>query len=139
MSKKEYEAPKYTLEEWQALAQKQMRGKPNHSTDPIDLSYWVDRNFNDTEDTSIQKTANLSAPTLSKYKGDKTLLELHEQSISWRQNKIANFLTESDSFYLYARAIQAGSTKVLSQSHQKRLFGQLMQMRRNMSRKNLKA
>lgn len=118
---------------------KQMRGKPNHSTDPIDLAYWVDRNFNDIEDTSIQKTASLSALILSKYKSDKTLLDIHEKSVSWRHNQIAKLLTESDSFYLYARTIQTGSTKVLSQTQQKRLFGQLMQMRRNMSRKKQKA
>ncbi len=118
---------------------KQMRGKPNHSTDAIDLAYWVDRNFNDVEDHSIQKTAKFSAPILSKYKSDKTLSALHENSVQWRQTQIHRLLTESDPFYLYARAIQAGSTVVLPQARQHQLFHQLMKMRRNMSQAKLKA
>ena len=118
---------------------KQMRGKPNHSTDAIDLAYWVDRNFNDVEDRTIQKTTKLSAPILSQYKSDKTLADLHETSVHWRHTQIRRLLTESDPFYLYARAIQSGSTEVLSQPRQQQLFRQLMKMRRNMSRAKLKA
>ena len=118
---------------------KQMRGKPNHSTDPIDLAYWADRNFNDIEDVSIQNTAKLSAPILSQYKSDKTLADLHEKSVIWRRTQIRHLLTESDPFYLYARAIQIGSTEVLPQAQQQQLFRQLMKMRRNMSQTKLKA
>lgn len=118
---------------------KQMRGKPNHSTDSIDLAYWVDRNFNDAEDTSIHKVAKLSAPILLKYKSDETLADLHEKSVSWRRTQIRRLLTESDPFYLYARAIQMGSTEVLSRPRQQQLFRQLMKMRRNMSQAKLKA
>lgn len=116
-----------------------MRGKPNHSTDPIDLAYWVDRNFNDVEDTSIHKAAKLSAPILLKYKSDETLAGLHEKSVLWRRVQIRRLLTESDAFYLYARAIQMGSTEVLSRPRQQQLFHQLMKMRRNMSQAKLKA
>ncbi|PCJ74359.1 MAG: glycosyl transferase family 2 [Rhodobacteraceae bacterium] len=118
---------------------KEMRGKPNHSTDAIDLAYWVDRNFNDVEDHSIQRTTNLSAPILSRYKSDKILSALHDKSIQWRQAQIRRLLTESDAFYLYARAIQAGSTMALSQARQHQLFHQLMKMRHNMSQAKLKA
>ncbi|OUS04178.1 hypothetical protein A9Q96_14545 [Rhodobacterales bacterium 52_120_T64] len=113
---------------------KQMRGKPNHSTDAIDLAYWVDRNFNEVEDRTIQKTDKFSSPILSHYKSDKTLAELHQKSVTWRRTQIRSLLIESDPFYLYSRAIQMGSTEVLSQPLQQELFRQLMKMRRNMSR-----
>lgn len=118
---------------------KQLRGKPNHTTDPIDLSYWVDRNFNTVEDRSIEKIGPLSAPILAAYQSDETLARLHEQSVIWRQKQIRLLLTESDAFYLYARTIQAGSTAVLPKTQQRALMRQLMQMRKNMSRQKLKA
>jgi hypothetical protein len=129
----------YALGSTENYLVKQMRGKPNHSTDRIDLAYWADRNFNGVEDETIHKAAKLSAPILSQYKDDKALAELHEKSIVWRRTQIRRLLTESDPFYLYARAIQIGSTEVLSQPMQQQLFRQLMKMRRNMSQTKLEA
>jgi len=126
----------YALGSVESYLVKQMRGKPNHSTDPIDLAYWADRNFNDVEDKSIQRATKLSAPFLSKYKTDKTLADLHENAVMWRRKQISRLQTESDSFYLYARVIQMGSSKTLPHAQQRQLFHQLMKMRRNMSRKN---
>ena len=113
---------------------KQMRGKPNHSTDPIDLAYWIDRNFNDVEDISISKTTALSAPVLSAYHADPVLSDLHATAVDWRRSQIRELLLDSNAFYLYARAIQAGSTRVLPQETQRKLFNQLMQMRRQVMR-----
>ena len=129
----------YALGSTENYLVKQMRGKPNHSTDRIDLAYWADRNFNDVEDVSLQKAAKRSAPILARYKDDKILADLHEKSVVWRHDQIRRLLTESDPFYTYARAIQMGSTEVLSQRQQQHLFRQLIKMRRNMSQAKLKA
>ena len=36
---------------------KQMRGLPNRSSKPIDLAYWVQRNFNTEHNPSIERSA----------------------------------------------------------------------------------
>ncbi len=124
----------YALGSAENFLVKRMRGRPNHMHEPIDLAYWIDRNFNAVEDTSIARTAPLSAPILAELKADPVLAELHEKSVAWRQQQIRALLLDSDAFYLYARVQQAGSTEVLPQATQLLLFRQLMQMRHEVMR-----
>lgn len=124
----------YALGSAENFLVKRQRGKPNHTTDQIDLAYWADRNFNTVEDLSISRVKPLSNPILQQFHADKELSNLHNAAVQWRHTEIRKLLEESETFYLYARVIQIGSTKVLPQKQQQHLFNLLMRMRRKTAR-----
>lgn len=105
------------------------RGRPNHSEDPIDLAYWIDRDFNQVEDTAIQRHADAIAQGMAELRADPELDRLHIRSVAWRQAQIRALLQQSDMFYTYARICQIGPTRVLPMSTQRRMWGQLMSIR----------
>jgi len=119
----------YALGSAENFLVKRLRGRPNHMHEPIDLAYWIDRNFNTVEDDSIARAAPLTGPILARLNADPVLRDLHEKSVAWRQEKIRNLLLESAPFYLFSRVQQAGSTMVLSRQTQQDMFGMLMRMR----------
>jgi len=114
---------------------KRMRGKPNHTSEPIDLAYWIDRNFNAVEDNSIARVAPLSEPVLADFMADPFLREMHKHSIFWRRQQIARLIRDPEAFYLFARALQAGSSEVLPLNIQSLLFDGLVQMRQGVMRR----
>ncbi len=125
----------YALGSVENFLVKRLRGRPNHADEPIDLAYWIDRNFNAVEDTSIARIAPLSRPLLAELMDDPVLAGLHKAAVEWRRRKIRELLLDSDGFYLYARLQQLGSTEVLPQQRQRLLMNQLMRMRAEVMRR----
>lgn len=106
------------------------RGKPNHSDQSIDLAYWLDRNLNEAEDTSILRHADATAAGMAELLADPVIAELHAGSVRWRKARIAALLLQSDYFYLFARIMQAGPTMTLPLEDQQILLQRLYMMRR---------
>ncbi len=109
------------------------RGKPNHATDPIDLAYWIDRNFNMVEDTRILRHADAVAAQVAEWRRDRTLNQLHHASVQWRQTRIMALLRESDPFYAMARILQMGPTTLQPLPIQRQLLHQLFTVRRRIA------
>ena len=104
---------------------KAVRGKPNHTSDPIDLAYWADRNFNDVEDQRILRHQPQINERHTDLRRDPELARLHDAGVAWRKAKIAELLRDSDSFYLMSRLLQMPPTKVLPMPMQKQLLRRL--------------
>ena len=119
----------YALGAMESFLVKVERGRPNHSKDPIDLAYWVDRNFNTIEDLRILRHRDAVTAQVSELRADPQIDALHCAGVVWRQERIAWLKEQSDYFYLLARIMQMGSTEVLPQMHQKILFQGLMTVR----------
>lgn len=139
------EAPRYGLAQinhyavgaMESFLVKVARGKPNHTSDPIDLAYWADRNFNDVENTRILRHQPMIDERRKDLNSDPEIARLHQAGVDWRKARITSLIRESDSFYLLSRLLQMPSTRVLSMAVQKRLLHQLGTMRRQqMRRKN---
>ena len=124
----------YALGSVESFLVKVDRGKPNHSNDPIDLAYWIDRNFNTVEDTRILRHQRGIADGLADFMADPVLADLHAAGVAWRKARIAALLQESDSFYLYSRILQTGDTQALPETRQRQLFEQLMAIRQATAR-----
>lgn len=120
----------YALGSVESFLVKVARGKPNHTSDPIDLAYWADRNFNAVEDTRIQRHAPALRDRMDALLADTALSALHQAGVAWRKAKIAELLDHSDYFYLMARIQQLGDTQVLDDAEQLRLFQRLIAIRR---------
>ena len=60
---------------------------------------------------------------------DAEIARLHDSGVAWRKARIAQLMTQSDSFYMYARLLQMPATKVLPMEQQRRLINALGDMR----------
>ncbi|MDX8353651.1 glycosyltransferase family 2 protein [Cognatiyoonia sp. IB215182] len=119
----------YALGSMESFLVKVARGKPNHESDPIDLAYWSDRNLNIVEDRRILRHQAAVAARVETLKSDPEIAELHEEGVAWRKARIAELMTHSDSFYLFARLQQMPDTRVLPMSQQRALLQGLGVMR----------
>lgn len=116
----------YALGSAESFLVKADRGKPNRSEDPIGLDYWLDRNFNDIEDTRILRHADAVQRAVDDMLTDAPLAELYQQGVDRRKKRIAELLKELEPFYLFTRLLQSGSTKVLPPEKQLELLRMLM-------------
>lgn len=119
----------YALGSMESFLVKVARGKPNHQTDPIDLAYWSDRNINLVEDTRILRHQDKVAARVAALKSDAAIADLHEKGVAWRKERIAALMTQSDSFYMFARLLQMPETRILPLSQQRELLRGLGVMR----------
>lgn len=83
------------------------RGKPNHSNDPINLTYWRDRNLNTVTDDAIDIVAADRERILESLLSDPKLQRLYNEAVAWRKARIAELLqTDAGrSFYENVKAI----------------------------------
>jgi hypothetical protein len=120
----------YAIGSVESFLVKAARGKPNHTSDPIDLAYWSDRNFNTVTDTRIQRHSAAIREGIAAFKQDDVIAELHQAGVAWRKAKIDALLHSSDYFYLMARIRQMPDTPILEMSEQVSLLKQLFAIRR---------
>lgn len=109
---------------------KAARGKPNHSDDSIDLAYWIDRNFNEVEDRSIQRHGDMLQAALCDLMDDPVLAQLHHAGVAWRKQQVAALMRRSDPYYLFARIAQTPSSRALPMELQVQLLRGLYAMRK---------
>lgn len=112
----------YALGSAESFLVKAARGRPNHMDQPIDLGYWVERNFNAVEDTRILRHAGALRDGVAALMADDALRHLHDQGIAWRQARIARALTDHEQFLLFTRLAQCPATPVLPMDLQKQLL-----------------
>lgn len=103
----------YSLGSCEDFLVKMTRGRPNHMEMPIDLGYWVERNFNDVEDLRILRHRDAVQAGIDEFLEDGELAKLHEQGIAWRRERIAGLLRDHDLFLLFSRLVQSQNTPVL--------------------------
>jgi hypothetical protein len=109
---------------------KRDRGKPNHDTDPIDIAYWIDRNFSGVEDRSILRHGPSVAARRAALLSDPELSDLHEAAVAWRKARIAALLQEQECFQLYSALLQLAPTTPLPLDEQEAMLNQLISIRR---------
>lgn len=119
----------YALGAMESFLVKVQRGKPNHTNDAIDLSYWVDRNLNTVTDTRILRHHAQVTARRDRLLEDAQIAELHHKGVVWRKASIAALRKDFDSFYLLSRLIQVGPTQILPMAQQIAQFRGLLAMR----------
>lgn len=75
----------YALGAMESFLVKVERGKPNHSADPIDLAYWVDRNLSAIEDRRILRHQEQVDTNLRVLMADDETARLHHSGVAWRK------------------------------------------------------
>lgn len=119
----------YALSSVENFLLKADRGKPNHSSDPTDYAYWIERDFNQIEDSRILKFETAVRAQVQEWCTDDRLKAFHETGVEWRQNRIATLMQDLDWFYMYSGLVQAGPTQVLPMEIQQKLFSDLIRLK----------
>jgi Glycosyl transferase family 2 len=90
------------------------RGRANRDAATFDMAYWVDRNFCDVEDLSIQRLD--SAPHLQGLRDDPVLGPLQAKAVTWRQERFHQLMAEESWRALYGRLLMTPPTRALPPS-----------------------
>ena len=80
---------------------KQMRGLPNRSSKPIDLAYWVQRNFNTEHNPSIERSAEARIAEMDRLLQLEDVAQAHQAGVVHHQTGIAQILAHPESYELY--------------------------------------
>lgn len=93
----------YPLGAMESYVLKADRGRAVHSDDLLGLDYWVERNFNTDEDTTIQSLASPRAQVLAELKSDPELAQLHDTAVAWRSTRFEELLQKEPFRALFGR------------------------------------
>ncbi|MDC0737870.1 glycosyltransferase family 2 protein [Cognatishimia sp. SS12] len=120
----------YAIRSAMAFLLKRARGLPNRKKS-IDLAYWVDRNFNQTEDRSIDAMRPATEAVLQDLLKIPGLQSLHEAAVAHHRAKFETLIAEPDNQKLMTQILTAGSSVTLPADLQKRLISWYHQAQSN--------
>lgn len=111
----------YAIKSAMGFLLKRARGLPNRKKD-VGLNYWVERNFNSVEDTSIAAMRPATEDQLRKLLALPGMASLHAEAIAWHQARAEELLRDPDTHKLLTQIITAGSSEVVPKDLQKQLI-----------------
>lgn len=114
---------------------KRARGLPNRAHKAVDLAYWVERNFNTAEATSIRAMAPATARVLADLMALPGLAECHATAVSWHQAKFTELVRMPDNQVLLTQILTAGSSDILPKKLQQQLIKWYQQAHRSKNEK----
>jgi hypothetical protein len=97
----------YPLGAMESYVLKADRGRAVHSDDLLGLDYWIERNFNTDEDTTIQSVAPERRAHLDALKDDEVLAKLHAEAVLWRSARFETLLQKEPFRALFGRLLMA--------------------------------
>ncbi len=101
----------YSLRSAQSFLLKRQRGLPNRQGKAIDLMYWVERNFNCVEDTSISHLGDGTRACLEEIMALPGFADLHAAAHAHHHARFEALLRDEAELKLYGRLLlAAGST-----------------------------
>lgn len=101
----------YPLGAMESYVLKADRGRAVHSDDLLGLDYWIERNFNTDEDTSIQSLAGPRAAELGALKADPVLSRIHAAAVEWRSARFKALLQKEPFRALFGRLMMAAPSQ----------------------------
>ena len=106
----------YALRGAASFLVKRDRGLPNRKTKDIDLAYWVERNFNTVENTSISRMGPQTAVERAKLLALPGVAKAHIAAQDWHRARFQALLETPDGYRLFSQCLLAENTAALSAS-----------------------
>lgn len=100
----------YSLRSAESFLAKAVRGLPSSRKKAIDLAYWVERNFNHVEDTSITRRAAETARARAALEALPGVRDAHEACVAAHRQIIARELKRPEAYALFRAMLIAGSS-----------------------------
>lgn len=112
----------YSLRSCAEYLVKRSRGLPNHRDRQIDLTYWVQRNFNTVDNTSIALMGPATAHAKERLLQISGLTALHTASKDRHHAILEQTLSDPIGYDVLSHIVLAGSTHELAHSDAERLY-----------------
>lgn len=96
----------YPLGALESYVLKADRGRAVHSEDTLGLDYWIERNWNTDEDTTILRMADRSAQERQALASD-AVQALHERAVAWRKARFDQLMQQEPFRALFGRLLMA--------------------------------
>jgi hypothetical protein len=106
----------YALGAMESYLVKCDRGRANREASSFDMGYWVERNFCEVEDRSIDALAPQIIPILAGFMADTVLADLHQKSVLWRQNRFACLMQDEAWRGLFGRLMLSRPARCLTEA-----------------------
>jgi hypothetical protein len=97
----------YPLGAMESYVVKADRGRAVHSDHTLGLDYWIERNFNTDEDTTIQNLAAPRTQALAELMSDPALAQLHHDAVAWRSAQFDALMQQEPFRALFGRLMMA--------------------------------
>ncbi len=104
----------YSLRSVESFLVKTARGLANRRVKAIDLSYWVERNFNTVENTAITLWSEALAHEIAALRALPGLEALHQQACHWHRQRSAALIRTEEGYRLYCDCLHAAESAALS-------------------------
>ncbi|WP_136635023.1 glycosyltransferase family 2 protein [Pseudooceanicola onchidii] len=113
----------YPLGSMESYILKAARGRAVHSDHMLGVDYWVERNFNQEEDVTIQHLAPGMSAELEGLKADPQLQDLHEAAVRWRHAQFEELMKQEPYRALFGRLLMTPPTRALPLNEARFLVG----------------
>ena len=104
----------YPLGAMQSYVVKADRGRAVHDADRLGMDYWVERNWNIEQDTTIAALAEKRAEYLKRWHADAQLGALHAQAVTWRRHRFESLMQQEPFRALFGRLLMTPGAQPLS-------------------------
>lgn len=111
----------YAIKSAMGFLVKRARGLPNRKKD-VGLNYWVERNFNTVEDTSIAAMRPATEEQFNKLLALPGMEAFHTEAVAWHKDRAQELVRDPDTHKLLTQIITAGSSDVVPKNLQKQLI-----------------
>ncbi|MEB3831187.1 glycosyltransferase family 2 protein [Phormidium sp. CCY1219] len=113
----------YPLGAMESYILKADRGRAVHSEDLLDIDYWVERNFNTAEDTSIARYRPARDAILDMLLEDRKLRKLHDSAVQWRKDRFMELMRQEPYRALFGRLMMTPPSRPISEVTGRTLAG----------------
>ncbi|MFV0291840.1 MAG: glycosyltransferase family 2 protein [Paracoccus sp. (in: a-proteobacteria)] len=110
----------YSLKAAESFVLKSNRGLAASSRKAVDLGYWVERNFNSVQNTTIARYHPDTLPLRESLMSLPGMRYAHQRAVSGHKQKITKLLKQHDNIMLLRRIMVAGSSEGFPPEHEAR-------------------
>lgn len=103
----------YSLRSVESFIVKAERGLPNRAGKAIDLSYWVERNFNSQPNPAALDLQATLAEGIAELRRLPGVEDLHRAACDWHRAQFAALVRQPDLYRLYCNCLHARNSAVL--------------------------
>lgn len=101
----------YPLGAMESFVLKADRGRAVHADQMLGLDYWVERNWNTDEDTSIRRYADATEGLRADLMSEPDLAAMHDQAVEWRRTRFDELMRQEPYRALFGRLLMAGPSR----------------------------
>lgn len=118
----------YSLRSAESFLVKVARGLANRQVKAIDLSYWVERNFNTVENTAILSWSDALDSEMAALKDLPGVAVLHDGACRWHRAKFAELVKTAAGYRLFSDCLHVAQSLPLPEPTAMRLYAMFQQI-----------